>query len=1101
MIMLLSLASLFLTMGSALAIPIPSANFAGLVFAPPLQDRYQTGDAILIAGQVADGAKADGQLLLRFTPADGSEVIQVFVNLVGVEFRHYHIFTHDLAGRYVLDLFLGGPEESQLSYVGNFDDFSVDQNSGPIHLPVDYFTGVLFDEPLATEFRTSTAGSLAGEVIDPALANGHILFNFIHLDSGEEFPLFIDLEGQRFRRGLLFEQDGPGPGDYELSVFIGQQGAGSLAFVSRFVVALVDDGVPTAVPVDYFIGVLFDEPLPIEWPVDRDFSFRGSVAAGVGSLRINLISAAGERTLTVPVAAGRFSLSLRLGRGELGRIELQLTQELADGLLRDSGSFEFIAVEPPLAPILALGAVALGLLPGGEHELILSNLGPVALAELRFEIEGPFSVVDSPSVLASGLQAAAVIRYDGAGGDHGVLLIYSDDPERPVRRVALHGLQSGAIPRTFVERQADRDGLITLDLDLDRQDYALVLYAGEVAALNTGLRYPYALGGMLPAARRATGLAQVGWAEKLRQRERIYAERFRAYRGPLGKKTTALQQVGQRREFIFEENDGVAGQRIAATLVAVSPNALGWLQDDLRFHEDNIDAVDIAAIIEQFSAEDYASIIAAFGRPSDVDADGRISFLITHLVDDLENVAGFYAAGSVLPIDSGGDGNLADLLFISPTQPRDSYRSLLVHEFQHLINFNEHVLERRGAAEVSWLNEGLSHLAEDLVAGYAASGQSDNIAAFLHDPEAVGLEPEADDDSPHRGAAYLFVRSLVDRMGPAVILRLVGSGVADRANVEKATGESFAELLAAWGTQLYISGLGLSDHPRFNYATELLRAGETARGFPLPRERDYVVGGPGIGGMVPQRGLAFVRVSGSQQQSLEIAKDPQGQLAVVAIPVARNFIPSAFVPADYVPGLRFTELVPAVMVGGRNYTIRGEVTSGEIGGVVLSFAGADTLDFFAEFSGTSFSATIELLIPGEYELNFFTGQGGGESLDFAVGFGPIWVRDENEPTAVAAELGGVPQKFSLGTVYPNPFNSSAILPLFVPEQGGEIAVEIFNVLGQKVRNIHAGNVPAGRVTLAWDGRNDGGSVVASGVYFIQVQAPAFAAVRRLVFLQ
>ena len=79
------------------------------------------------------------------------------------------------------------------------------------------------------------------------------------------------------------------------------------------------------------------------------------------------------------------------------------------------------------------------------------------------------------------------------------------------------------------------------------------------------------------------------------------------------------------------------------------------------------------------------------------------------------------------------------MLFISPTRPTAEYRSLLVHELQHLINFNEHVLVRRGEAEVTWLNEGLSHI-EDLVAGQFESGNGSNIADFLRDPEAVSLD-------------------------------------------------------------------------------------------------------------------------------------------------------------------------------------------------------------------------------------------------------------------------------------------------------------------------------------------------------------------------
>ena len=85
---------------------------------------------------------------------------------------------------------------------------------------------------------------------------------------------------------------------------------------------LVDDGAPSAVPVDFFTGVLLDEPLPIEWPADRDFPFQGRLtdARAVSKLAIILISTEGERRVTVPVDDGHFSLSFPLAFGELGVI-------------------------------------------------------------------------------------------------------------------------------------------------------------------------------------------------------------------------------------------------------------------------------------------------------------------------------------------------------------------------------------------------------------------------------------------------------------------------------------------------------------------------------------------------------------------------------------------------------------------------------------------------------------------------------------------------------------------------------------------------------------------------------------------------------------
>ena len=62
-------------------------------------------------------------------------------------------------------------------------------------------------------------------------------------------------------------------------------------------------------------------------------------------------------------------------------------------------------------------------------------------------------------------------------------------------------------------------------------------------------------------------------------------------------------------------------------------------------------------------------------------------------------------------------------MYISPDRKLNSYRSLLAHEFQHLISFNQHVLLRPGGdSEVSWLNEGMSHVTEDLVGDHREGG-------------------------------------------------------------------------------------------------------------------------------------------------------------------------------------------------------------------------------------------------------------------------------------------------------------------------------------------------------------------------------------------
>ena len=71
--------------------------------------------------------------------------------------------------------------------------------------------------------------------------------------------------------------------------------------------------------------------------------------------------------------------------------------------------------------------------------------------------------------------------------------------------------------------------------------------------------------------------------------------------------------------------------------------------------------------------------------------------------------------------------------------------------------------------------------------------------------------------------------------------------------------------------------------------------------------------------------------------------------------------------------------------------------------------------------------------------------------------------------------------------YPNPFNPDVNIA-FSLRQAGNVSVDVFNIRGQKVRNLSSGAMQAGNHTLHWNGRDSHGSSVASGVYFVKIQS-------------
>jgi hypothetical protein len=94
----------------------------------------------------------------------------------------------------------------------------------------------------------------------------------------------------------------------------------------------------------------------------------------------------------------------------------------------------------------------------------------------------------------------------------------------------------------------------------------------------------------------------------------------------------------------------------------------------------------------------------------------------------------------------------------------------------------------------------------------------------------------------------------------------------------------------------------------------------------------------------------------------------------------------------------------------------------------------------------------------------------------------------------------LPLEYSLSQNYPNPFNPVTRLTYTMP-QAGPVRIEIFNVAGQKVRTLVDQIEEAGRHTLTWQGRNDDGLEVSSGIYFCRFQAGDLRAVRKMVLLK
>jgi hypothetical protein len=105
-----------------------------------------------------------------------------------------------------------------------------------------------------------------------------------------------------------------------------------------------------------------------------------------------------------------------------------------------------------------------------------------------------------------------------------------------------------------------------------------------------------------------------------------------------------------------------------------------------------------------------------------------------------------------------------------------------------------------------------------------------------------------------------------------------------------------------------------------------------------------------------------------------------------------------------------------------------------------------------------------------------------------------------------APSGDLPGGFSLLQNYPNPFNPSTKISFDIPVSS-TVTLKIFNLIGQEIRTLVHGTLPAGKQELVWNGTDDAGHLLASGVYFYSLNATpvgggnAFSEIRKMVLLK
>lgn len=252
----------------------------------------------------------------------------------------------------------------------------------------------------------------------------------------------------------------------------------------------------------------------------------------------------------------------------------------------------------------------------------------------------------------------------------------------------------------------------------------------------------------------------------------------------------------------------------------------------------------------------YELDTSTFGIESDVDLNGKVLVLLSGVVNGITPreqcstsvVTGFFYAIDLDPAFAADTrANQAELFYAMTPDPSGAVSCVVskamvervvpatfIHEFQHMISYNQHVLVRRGQAEDVWLNEAMSHLAEELGGNkYREMGQQQtysdyvigdvfNAFQYLKTPgtNAVLFANTEVGSLAERGGGWLFLRWLVDRFGATTLRRMEETRLVGAANVAAAVGEPLAQLLGQWSLANYVSDLpAFTPQARLRYET------------------------------------------------------------------------------------------------------------------------------------------------------------------------------------------------------------------------------------------------------------------------------------------
>ena len=123
-----------------------------------------------------------------------------------------------------------------------------------------------------------------------------------------------------------------------------------------------------------------------------------------------------------------------------------------------------------------------------------------------------------------------------------------------------------------------------------------------------------------------------------------------------------------------------------------------------------------------------------------------------------------------------------------------------------------------------------------------------------------------------------------------------------------------------------------------------------------------------------------------------------------------------------------------------------------------------------------------------------------KTVDMYAFLGHPLLRLYRETVITAAKVDELPLMVNLGQNYPNPFNPTTVIE-FQINYGAYADLVIYDVAGRRIRNLLNRKIDAGIHRIRWDGKNDSGSDVASGIYFYRLTVGELSKTKKIVLLR